>query len=83
MELAQIKKFTSAQTIDGKSFVNSATNIKNDIKEAIYLADSNPNKVTELAAILSDQLREFDAQMLTDKARGKCVEYPDEIQQPI
>ena len=54
-------------------------NIKNDISEKNDLAKKEPKKLRELSKVLSDFLRESDAQMPTDKTTGKIVEYPDEL----
>ena len=54
-------------------------NIKDDIGEQNDLAVNMPNKVKELAAELSDYLRERDAQRPSMKTTGKIIPFPDEI----
>ncbi len=52
-------------------------NIKDDISESNNLAGKQPARVEGMAKILSDFLRESDAQMPVDKSTGEDVEYPD------
>jgi arylsulfatase A-like enzyme len=54
-------------------------NLKDDIGETLNLHLENPEKARELAAILSDYLKEVDAQMPVDKRTNKAVEYPIEL----
>lgn len=54
-------------------------NIKDDIGEQNDLAIKMPEKVKELAAELSDYLRERDAQRPSMKTTGKIIPFPDEI----
>ena len=51
-------------------------NIKEDIGEAHNLADENADKLREMAGVLSNQLKDRNAQMPVDKKTGKPVEYP-------
>lgn len=51
-------------------------NLKDDIGEKVNLADKNPAKTRELAALLRQRLTEMKAQMPVDKATGKTVEIP-------
>lgn len=51
-------------------------NLKNDIGEKINLAEKNPNKSRELAALLKNRLQAMAAQMPEEKATGKAVEFP-------
>jgi len=53
--------------------------IKNDIGESNNLTTSNPKKVVELSAILSDYLRSVDAQMPTNTTTGNLVAWPDTV----
>lgn len=53
-------------------------NIKEDIGETTNLLEEYPEKAKELAKILSDYLKDVDAQMPIDKATGEKVEYPIE-----
>jgi arylsulfatase A-like enzyme len=53
--------------------------LKNDIGEEQNLVAEQPAKVKELAAILTNHLKEMNAQMPVDKRTGKQVEYPSEI----
>ncbi len=52
-------------------------NLKDDISENNDLASENPEKLRELAVILTDFLKESGALMPMDKTTGKPVEYPD------
>ncbi len=54
-------------------------NLKNDIGEADNLFDKNPEKVKELAEVLTNHLRSVKAQMPIDKETGEQVEYPNEL----
>ncbi|MCL3780728.1 DUF4976 domain-containing protein [Prolixibacteraceae bacterium JC049] len=54
-------------------------NIKEDIGEQVNLADTNKEKVKELAAKLGQYLRSVDAQRPSLKATGKVVAWPDEV----
>lgn len=54
-------------------------NLKEDIGETKNRRNDNPEKLAELASVLTDYLKKVDAQMPTDKATGKPVEYPDEV----
>lgn len=54
-------------------------NIKEDIGETTNLIENNPEKAKELAKVLSDYLKDVDAQMPIDKNTGEKVEYPMEI----
>ncbi len=51
-------------------------NLKEDIGETSNLVKSQPDKLKELARILTDYLRSVDAQMPTDKRTGSVVEMP-------
>ncbi|SFS68441.1 Arylsulfatase A [Zhouia amylolytica] len=53
-------------------------NIANDIGEHTNLASQNPEKVKALAGVLSDFLREVDAQLPLSKETQKVVSYPDQ-----
>jgi hypothetical protein len=46
-------------------------NIKEDIGETTNLIEENPEKSKELAKVLSDYLKDVDAQMPIDKNTGK------------
>jgi arylsulfatase A-like enzyme len=52
-------------------------NVKEDIGEQHDLAQAMPDKVKELAAELSDYLRERDAQRPSLKATGEVIPFPD------
>jgi len=54
-------------------------NLKNDIGEADNLFDKNPEKVKELAEVLTNHLKSVKAQMPIDKETRKQVEYPIEL----
>ncbi|MCF0069848.1 sulfatase [Dyadobacter sp. CY261] len=54
-------------------------NLRDDIGEAHDLATSNPAKVKELAALLTKQLKAWNAQWPVFKATGKPVPFPDEV----
>ncbi|MEX0289651.1 MAG: sulfatase [Flavobacteriaceae bacterium] len=54
-------------------------NIKQDIGESVNLAESEQERLKELAKALADKLREVDAQMPMYKTSGKVVPFPDEI----
>lgn len=51
-------------------------NIVNDIGEADNQAESNPEKVKELADVLTSFLKEVDAQLPVHKSTGEQVSYP-------
>jgi arylsulfatase A-like enzyme len=51
-------------------------NLKEDIGESTNLVEENPEKTRELAKVLSDYLKNVDAQMPVDKRTGEKVEYP-------
>lgn len=53
-------------------------NVKKDISEQNDLSQTMPDKVKELAAELSDYLRERDAQRPSLKATGEVIPFPDE-----
>ena len=52
-------------------------NIKEDIGETTNQAESNPEKLNELAQVLTAYLREVDAQLPVHKSTGEMVAYPD------
>jgi arylsulfatase A-like enzyme len=52
-------------------------NIEEDLGETRDLAQDQPAKITELAALLSARLRAEDALMPTDKATGKAIPLPE------
>lgn len=54
-------------------------NLKNDIEERHNLATKNKNKLKELASILSDKLRIWNASMPSFRSNGKQIPYPDEL----
>ena len=54
-------------------------NLDADIGETRDLAKENPAKVAALAKLLGDRLRDENAQMPTDKATGKSIEWPDQV----
>ncbi len=54
-------------------------NLKNDIGEEQNLATEQPEKIKELAIVLTNHLKRVNAQMPVDKITGKQVEYPLEI----
>lgn len=58
-------------------------NITKDIGEAKNLAEEKPEKVKELATVLSDYLRASKAQMPSFKESLSVAAYPDEIWQSI
>lgn len=51
-------------------------NVAEDVAEKNNLAAANPAKAAELAQLLTARLRAMDAQMPTDKATGKPIEFP-------
>jgi arylsulfatase A-like enzyme len=53
-------------------------NIDEDLSETRDLAQAQPAKVKELAALLTKRLRAMDAQMPVDKRTGKTIELPEE-----
>lgn len=54
-------------------------NLRNDIGESTDLARNNPKKVRELAALLTNQLQKWDAQMPVRKKDGLPVKWPNEV----
>jgi len=54
-------------------------NIKEDIGETKNLLEENPKKAKELAQVLTERLKDMDAQMPIDKTTGDPVEYPAEL----
>lgn len=54
-------------------------NLAEDIGETNNLAALQPVKLKELATVLSNYLKQVNAQMPTDKRTGKLVEYPLEV----
>ena len=54
-------------------------NIKEDIGETRNLVNEQPEKARELAKILSDYLRNVEAQIPSRKDTGEQIAYPDEI----
>lgn len=54
-------------------------NLKDDIKESRNLAGRYPRKVTELAKLLTEKLKQSKAQRPLYRATGKPVPWPDEI----
>jgi len=54
-------------------------NLKTDISEKIDLAGKKPEKLLEMAQVLSVFLRESDAQLPMNKNTGRLIPYPDEI----
>lgn len=54
-------------------------NIKEDIGESKNLITENPEKAKELAQVLTDRLKDMNAQMPIDKANGEQVVYPIEL----
>ena len=54
-------------------------NLKDDLGEKNDLAKKEPEKLMELSKVLSNFLRESDAQMPTDNRTGMTVEYPDAL----
>jgi arylsulfatase A-like enzyme len=54
-------------------------NLRDDIGEQTDLAQSNPEKVKELAVLLGRQLRKWDAQLPVYKTTGKQVPWPNQI----
>lgn len=52
--------------------------VKKDIGEQNDLSQTMPDKVKELAAELSDYLRERDAQRPSLKSTGEVIPFPDE-----
>jgi arylsulfatase A-like enzyme len=51
-------------------------NIANDIGEADNRAESNPEKIRELAEVLTSFLKKVDAQLPAHKSSGEQVSYP-------
>lgn len=58
-------------------------NIKEDIGEAHEVSSENPEKVRELAAALTQYLKEVNAQMPRYKATGEMVPYPLEALETV
>ena len=54
-------------------------NLKKDIGEQHNLAPTMPKKVKEMAELLSNRLRQYDAQLPTYKSNGMTISYPDQI----
>lgn len=54
-------------------------NIKDDIGETTNRATDSSEKLKELALVLTNYLKQVDAQMPIDKSTGKVVEYPSEM----
>lgn len=54
-------------------------NLKNDIGEQNDVSSRNKEKVNELSALLSDQLRKWRSPMPVKKATGKPAPLPDEV----
>ncbi len=54
-------------------------NIRNDISEKTNLAEKKPDKLKELAKVLSNFLKETGALMPSDNSTGTPIPYPDEI----
>lgn len=48
-------------------------NLKEDIGESTDLVEDNPEKVEEMAKVLTDYLKDVDEQMPIDQATGKKV----------
>lgn len=54
-------------------------NLKDDIGEQHDLSSTMRNKVKELAQVLSDQLRKYEAQLPSYKINGLTIPYPDHL----
>jgi arylsulfatase A-like enzyme len=54
-------------------------NLAEDIGEATNLAEKRPDKVAELASMLTIYLKSVEAQMPVDRKTGKPVPWPSEI----
>ena len=54
-------------------------NIRDDIGENENLAEKEPEKLTEMANLLSEKLKEYDAQMPVYQQTGEEVKFPDEV----
>ena len=54
-------------------------NLKDDIGESVNMAGSEPEKVAELAALLTLHLKQTKAQMPSFKSTGAPVPYPEQI----
>lgn len=54
-------------------------NLKEDIKEAHNLVKKNPQKARDLAKLLTQKLKQQNAQLAILKSTGSAVPYPDEI----
>lgn len=54
-------------------------NLKEDIGESVNRTNDSPEKLKELARVLTNYLKQVDAQMPIDKSTGKVVEYPSEM----
>ena len=64
---------------DMRNGKNELYDLKNDIGEEHDLSLTYPDKVKELAKILSDQLRKWNSPMPSFKSSGKQVPLPDEL----
>ena len=53
--------------------------LSNDISEENNLAKNEKQKLAEMAKVLSEFLRETEAQMPVIKKKNKAVPYPDEV----
>lgn len=56
--------------------------LNEDIGETKNLVEEQPEKVKELATVLSDYLRSVEAQMPSKKDTGEVVPFPDEVLKP-
>ncbi len=54
-------------------------NLKEDIGETRNRASDSSEKLKELALVLTNYLKQVNAQMPVDKATGRVVEYPSEV----
>lgn len=54
-------------------------NLREDIGERNDLAARNPAKLRELAALLGDKLRGWNASMPLIRSTGERIPYPDEL----
>lgn len=94
LDMAGVKKYTTHQVIDGaysailkgdyhliytwETRQLRLYDVKKDIGEQNDLSQTMPDKVKELAAELSDYLRERDAQRPSLKSTGEVIPFPDE-----
>ena len=64
-----------------ESFMDNQTNylLDDDIGERNDMANTRPEKVAELASILSNHLRQSGAKMAIHKRSGEEVPLPDQI----